>query len=185
LKELIPNAGEHNVAKRVGSLTETMVQRLPANPGPTEMRTVASVRQVNNLIETKAIQEIAVADGGGSFIIFDASVPTGNTQVHHTAPRHIIARLQQLGYPSLDLDGCPAMVLDQIDHVGIQPWTADALHTQMNSWNGGVLFWENVQNNNNAQQLVDELIGFYQSKCPGWEKGIRGWANVNGLPYTP
>jgi hypothetical protein len=28
------------------------------------------------------------------------------------------------------------------------------------------------------------MILFYRNKCPGWEKAIRGWANVNGLPFT-
>lgn len=76
------------------------------------------------------------------------------------------------------------MVLDQIDHTGLQSWTENALHNQMNAWNNGVLYWKNVENNGNAQELVDQLILFYQDKCPGWEKAIRGWANVNGLPHT-
>src|SRR5262249_40740709 len=139
MSELIPNAGEYNVAKRVGSFSEAMVQRLPANPGATEMRSVATVRQIKNLIRTKGIQELAVADGESSFLVYDASVPSGNTQVHHTVPQAIIERLRQLGYPGLDIDGCPGLVLDQIDHVGIQPWTEPALHNQMNEWNGGVL----------------------------------------------
>jgi len=185
MRELIPNSGEWNVSKRVGSFAEGMVQRLPSNPGAADMQTIVSVREANNLIQTKGIQELEVADEHSVVdIISDLGVPAGKTQVHHTAPQHIIDRLRQLGYSNLDIHGCPAMVLDQIDHTGIQPYTATAIHNEMNAWKSGVLRWDNVQNNNDAEQLVNEMILFYKNKAPGWEKAMRGWANVNGLPHT-
>lgn len=68
------------------------------------MRPVATLRDVRNLVNRKGIATIAVVDDGGiPAAIAEESVPTGETQIHHTVPEKVIKRLQELGYTSLDI----------------------------------------------------------------------------------